>query len=50
MSKQRYIITIQIPSSLFFLIKSHPKGDKLRELTLSSDSGLIELNSETYKE
>ena len=36
--------------SLLTLIKSHPKADKLRELTLSSDRGLIVLNSETYKE
>ena len=36
--------------SLLTLIKSHPKADKLRELTLSSDRGLIVLNYETYKE
>ena len=34
----------------FTLIKSHPKADKLRELTLSSDRGLIVLNAQTYKE
>ena len=32
------------------LISSHPKADKLRELTLSSDRGLIVLNAQTYKE
>jgi len=36
--------------SLISVIKSHPKGDKLRQLTLSSDRGLIVLNAETYKE
>jgi hypothetical protein len=48
MIKQRIIILIIL--SLITLIKSHPKADKLRELTLSSDRGLIELNAETYKE
>ena len=43
-------ISIFIILSLVILIKSHPKADKLRELTLSSDRGLIELNAETYKE
>ena len=32
------------------LINAHPKADKLRELTLSSDRGLIVLNAQTYKE
>ena len=32
------------------LISSHPKADKLRELTLNSDRGLIVLNAQTYKE
>ena len=36
--------------SLISLIQTHPKADKLRELTLSSDRGLIILNHETYKE
>ena len=36
--------------SLISLIESHPKADKLRELTLSSDRGLIVLNAQTYKE
>jgi hypothetical protein len=36
--------------SFLVLINSHPKADKLRELTLSSDRGLIVLNAETYKE
>ena len=35
---------------LFEIISSHPKADKLRELTLSSNNGLIVLNAETYKE
>ena len=47
MLKQRILLLIL---SLIILIKSHPKADKLRELTLSSDRGLIELNAETYKE
>jgi hypothetical protein len=36
--------------SVISVIKSHPKGDKLRQLTLSSDRGLIVLDAETYKE
>ncbi len=48
MLKQRILILILL--SLIILVQSHPKADKLRELTLSSDRGLIELNAETYKE
>ena len=48
MLKQRILILILL--SLIILIETHPKADKLRELTLSSDRGLIELNAETYKE
>ena len=50
MLKQNTILCILILSGIITLIKSHPKADKLRQLTLSSDRGLIELNSETYKE
>ena len=50
MKKERIIINIVIILSLILLIKSHPKADKLRELTLSSDRGLIELDEEMYKE
>ena len=32
------------------IVSSHPKADQLRELTLSSDRGLIVLNAQTYKE
>ena len=35
---------------LISLVSSHPKADQLRELTLSSDRGLIVLNAQTYKE
>ena len=36
--------------SLISILKFHPKADKLRELTLSSDNGLIELSPKMYKE
>ena len=36
--------------SLIILLNSNPKADKLRELTLISNRGLIELNSKMYKE
>ena len=50
MLERKLIIIIVIIISLINLIKSHPKADKLRELTLSSDRGLIEFNAEMYKE
>ena len=46
--KHFFIFIISLISISF--ITSHPKGDKLRELTLSSDRGLITLDSKTYKE
>ena len=48
--KEKLMISIILLLLLASLINSHPKADKLRELTLSSDRGLIELNSEMYKE
>ena len=50
MLKEKLKVPLLILLSLISLIKSHPKADKLRELTLSSDRGLIELNAEMYKE
>ena len=50
MSKEELIFTLLILFSTISLIKSHPKADKLRELTLSSDRGLIELTADMYKE
>jgi len=50
MSKEKIILSLFIISAIISLIKSHPKADKLRELTLSSDRGLIEFNAEMYKE
>ena len=50
MFKEKTIIPFLILLSIISIIKSHPKADKLRELTLSSDRGLIELNGEMYKE
>ena len=50
MLKGNLLFTIFFILSLISLIKSHPKADKLRELTLSSDRGLIQLNAEMYKE
>ena len=50
MFKEKTIIPFLILLSIISIIKSHPKADKLRELTLSSDRGLIELNDEMYKE
>ncbi len=50
MLKGNLLFTIFFFLSLISLIKSHPKADKLRELTLSSDRGLIQLNAEMYKE
>ena len=50
MSKQNLLISFFYLLSLITLIKTHPKADKLRELTLSSDRGLIILNAQTYKE
>ena len=35
---------------LISFVYSHPKADKLRELTLTSDKGVIELDAQTYKE
>ena len=49
MSKKLLFSIFCLISSLV-LINSHPKADKLRELTLSSDRGLIVLNAQTYKE
>ena len=48
--KEKLMISIFLLLLLASLINSHPKADKLRELTLSSDRGLIELNAEMYKE
>ena len=48
--KEKLMISIILLLLLASLINSHPKADKLRELTLSSDRGLIELNAEMYKE
>ena len=48
--KIRSIFLLILFIKLITLIKSHPKADKLRELTLSSDRGLIVLNAQTYKE
>ena len=50
MSEGKILILIFYLVSLFIVIETHPKADKLRELTLSSDRGLIVLNSKTYKE
>ena len=50
MSKEMIRINILIMLSLILLIKAHPKADKLREITFSSDRGLIELDAEMYKE
>ena len=50
MLREKLIFHIFCLLSLLTLINSHPKADKLRELTLSSDRGLIVLNYETYKE
>jgi hypothetical protein len=50
MSKKNLLISIFSLILLMSSIKSHPKADKLRELTLSSDRGLIVLNAQTYKE
>ena len=50
MLKEKRIFIIFIQLLLISQFKSHPKGDKLRELTLSSEQGLIELNIEMYKE
>ena len=36
--------------NLHFLILCHPKGDKLRELTLESETGLINFNEKMYNE
>ena len=49
MSKKLLFSIFCLISSLV-LINSHPKADKLRELTLSSDRGLIVFNAQTYKE
>ena len=46
--KDILLLTIFILS--LSLVSSHPKADQLRELTLSSDRGLIVLNAQTYKE
>lgn len=35
---------------LISIISSHPKADKLRELTINEEYGLITLNSKTYNE
>ena len=50
MLKRKLIFSIIIIILFLTIIKSHPKADKLRELTLSSDRGLIEFNAEMYKE
>ena len=50
MFKQIFITKIIILLSSISLKKTHPKADKLRKLTLSSDRGLIEFSSEMYKE
>ena len=50
MSIQNLFISIFCLILSISLIESHPKADKLRELTLSSDRGLIVLNAKTYKE
>ena len=50
MSKKELLFILFILFSTITLIKSHPKADKLRELTLSSDRGLIELTADMYKE
>ena len=47
---QKFFFSFLYLIYLISLIKAHPKADKLRELTLSSDRGLIVLNAETYKE
>ena len=47
---QKFLFLFLCIISLISLIQTHPKADKLRELTLSSDRGLIVLNAETYKE
>ena len=49
-SRKTNILLLIIYSTLLSLISSHPKADKLRELTLNSDRGLIVLNAQTYKE
>jgi oligosaccharyltransferase complex subunit gamma len=50
MLKEKIIFIIIIQLLLIPQFISHPKGDKLRELTLSSEHGLIELNAKMYKE
>ena len=50
MPKKELIFSLFILFSTISFIKSHPKADKLRELTLSSDRGLIELTADMYKE
>ena len=50
MSLKSLGISLLILISLISLIYSHPKADKLRELTLSSDRGLITLSADMYKE
>jgi hypothetical protein len=50
MSKGNLFVLIIYLISLLSFIEAHPKADKLRELTLSSDRGLIVLDSKTYKE
>ena len=47
---QKFLFLFLCIISVISLIQTHPKADKLRELTLSSDRGLIVLNAETYKE
>ena len=49
-SRKTKILLLIIYATLLSLISSHPKADKLRELTLNSDRGLIVLNAQTYKE
>ena len=49
-SRKTNILLLIIYATLLSLISSHPKADKLRELTLNSDRGLIVLNAQTYKE
>ena len=50
MSKKLFTFSFFIIISFISLIQSHPKADKLRELTLSSDRGLIVFTAEMYKE
>jgi hypothetical protein len=50
MSTKKILFSIFCLILLISLVESHPKADKLRELTLSSDRGLIVLNAQTYKE